>query len=136
MTFLTLPNALTVALLLVLTGALGLLRRRNLILMLLSVEIMLNGVNMALISFNYFLWGATELGHYLYMLSIGVAAVEAAVGLAMIIVLFRNYNDVTRDRISRLGDEMEDAESVTGGAGAAEATAASVPSAPFAEGRT
>src|SRR5690606_20750839 len=116
MTFLTLPNALTVALLLVLTGALGLLRRRNLILMLLSVEVMLNGVNMALISFNYFLWGATELGHYLYMLSIGVAAVEAAVGLAMIIVLFRNYNDVTRDRISRLGDEMEDAESVTGGA--------------------
>lgn len=108
MTFMTLPNALTVALLLVLVGALGLLRRRNLILMLLSVEIMLNGVNLTLIAFNYFLWGATELGHYMYMLSIGVAAVEAAVGLAMIIVLFRNHNDVTRDRISRLGDDAGD----------------------------
>ncbi len=114
MTFMTLPNALTVALLLVLIGALGLLRRRNLILMLLSVEIMLNGVNLTLISFNYFLWGATELGHYLYMLSIGVAAVEAAVGLAMIIVLFRNHNDVTRDRIARLGDEGGETEAAAG----------------------
>src|SRR5690606_12067921 len=107
MTFMTLPNALAVAMLLVLIGAFGVLRRRNLILMLLSVEIMLNGVNLTLISFNYFLWGATELGHYMYMLSIGVAAVEAAVGLAMIIVLFRNHNDVTRDRISRLGEEAD-----------------------------
>jgi NADH:ubiquinone oxidoreductase subunit K len=38
------------------------------------------------------------------MLSIGVAAVEAAVGLSMIIVLFKNYNDITRDRISNLGE--------------------------------
>jgi NADH-quinone oxidoreductase subunit K len=108
----TLANALTVSLLLVLIGAFGVLRRRNLILVLLSVEIMLNGVNLALISFNYFLWGAREFGHYLYMLSIGVAAVEAAVGLAMVIVLFRNHRDVTRDRISRLGESsaLNDAE--------------------------
>jgi NADH-quinone oxidoreductase subunit K len=101
---LTLSNALTVALLLVLIGAFGVLRRRSLILVLLSVEIMLNGANMALIAFNYFLWGTSETGHYLYMLSIGVAAVEAAVGLAMVIVLFRNTRDVTRDRIALLGE--------------------------------
>jgi NADH-quinone oxidoreductase subunit K len=108
-TFLTLPNALTVSLILVLIGAFGVLRRRNLILVLLSVEIMLNGVNLSLISFNYFLWGASEQGHYLYMLSIGVAAVEAAVGLAMVIVLFRNHRDVTRGRIARLGEHGADA---------------------------
>jgi NADH-quinone oxidoreductase subunit K len=106
---LSLPNALTVSLLLVLIGAFGVLRRRNIILILLSVEIMLNGVNLALISFNYFLWSATETGHYLYMLSIGVAAVEAAVGLAMVIVIFRNHRDVTRDRIARLGEVGETA---------------------------
>ncbi len=124
MTFLTLPNALAVAMLLVLIGALGVLRRRNLILMLLSVEIMLNGVNLTLISFNHFLWGATELGHYMYMLSIGVAAVEAAVGLAMIIVLFRNHNDVTRARISRLGEEVDSGDD---GHAAAAAAVSAVP---------
>jgi NADH-quinone oxidoreductase subunit K len=99
-----LPNCLALSLLLVLIGCLGMFRRRSLILVLLSVEIILNGVNIALIAFNYFRWGTGETGHYLYMLSIGVAAVEAAVGLAMILVLFRNYQDVTPDRISRLGE--------------------------------
>jgi NADH-quinone oxidoreductase subunit K len=110
---LNLQNALTVSLLLVLIGAFGVLRRRSLILVLLSVEIMLNGVNVSLIAFNYFLWGASEVGQYLYMLSIGVAAVEAAVGLAMVIVLFRNHRDITRDRVARLGETSE-----TGGADA------------------
>ena len=99
-----LANCLAVSLLLVLIGAYGVFRRRSLILILLSVEVMLNGVNLSFIAFNFFRWGASETGHYLYMLSIGVAAVEASVGLAMIIVLFRNYQDATRNRISRLGE--------------------------------
>ncbi len=101
----TLANALTVSLLLVLVGAFGLLHRRSLILVLLSVEIILNGVNLSLIAFNYFAWGAaSEMGHYLYMLSIGVAAVEAAVGLAMVIAVFRANRDVSRDRVATLGE--------------------------------
>jgi NAD(P)H-quinone oxidoreductase subunit 4L len=107
MTLFTLANCLTVAILLVLIGAFGVFRRRSLILVLLSVEIMLNGVNLAFIAFNYFRWGTLETGHYLYMLSIGVAAVEAAVGLSMVIVLFRNYRDITRDRVARLGEVDE-----------------------------
>lgn len=104
MHFFTLPNCLALSLLLVLIGSYGVFRRRNLIMVLLSVEVMLNGVNLSMISFNYFRWGMTEASHYLYMLSIGVAAVEAAVGLSMIIVLFKNYNDISRERISRLGE--------------------------------
>jgi NADH:ubiquinone oxidoreductase subunit K len=99
-----LPNCLVLALLLMLIGSLGVFRRRSLILILLSVEVMLNGANIALVSFNYFRWGTSEDGHYLYMLSIGVAAVEAAVGLSMVIVLFRNYRDITRESISKLGE--------------------------------
>ena len=107
MALFTLANSLTVAILLVLIGAFGVFRRRSLILVLLSIEIMLNGVNLAFIAFNYFRWNGSETGHYLYMLSIGVAAVEAAVGLSMVIVLFRNYRDITRDRVAHLGEVEE-----------------------------
>ena len=102
--YFSLANCLGLALLLVLIGSFGVFRRRSLILVLLSVEVMLNGVNIALVAFNYFRWGTSEEGHYLYMLSIGVAAVEAAVGLSMVIVLFRNYRDITRESISKLGE--------------------------------
>jgi NADH-quinone oxidoreductase subunit K len=105
-TLFNLPNTLTLALLLVLIGSYGVFRRQSLILVLLSVEVMLNGVNMTLIAFNYFRWGSQEASHYLFMLSIGVAAVEAAVGLAMVIVLFKNYGDITRDRITQLGEKF------------------------------
>jgi NADH:ubiquinone oxidoreductase subunit K len=100
----TLPNCLVLSLLLVLIGSYGVFRRRSLIMILLSVEVMLNGVNLSFVSFNYFRWGFSETSHYLYMLSIGVAAVEAAVGLSMIIVLFKNYNDITRERVAKLGE--------------------------------
>jgi NADH-quinone oxidoreductase subunit K len=100
----TLPNCLCLSLLLVLIGSYGVFRRRSLIMILLSVEVMLNGVNLSLVSFNFFRWGTTEASHYLYMLSIGVAAVEAAVGLSMIIVLFKSYNDISRNRVAQLGE--------------------------------
>jgi NADH-quinone oxidoreductase subunit K len=99
-----LPNCLTLAMVMVLIGCYGVFRRQSLIMVLLSVEVILNGVNLTLISFNYFRWGALETSHYLFMLSIGVAAVEAAVGLAMVIVLFKNYGDITRTRIAHLGE--------------------------------
>ena len=105
LSFFNLSNCLAPSLILVLIGSYGVFRRRSLIMILLSVEVMLNGVNLSMISFNYFRWGTLEASHYLYMLSIGVAAVEAAVGLSMIIVLFKNYNDISRDRISHLGEQ-------------------------------
>jgi len=100
----TLPNCLVLALLLVFIGCYGIFVRKSLIMILLSVEIMLNGVHLSLISFNYFVWGSSEQSHYLYMLSIGVAAVEAAIGLSMIVTLFRNNKDISRDRIAKLGE--------------------------------
>ena len=100
----TLPNCLALSLILVLIGSYGIFRRRSLIMILLSIEIVLNGVNLSLVAFNYFRWGTSEASHYLYMLSIGVAAVEAAVGLSMIIVLFKNHNDIGRDRVAALGE--------------------------------
>jgi len=101
-----LPNCLALSLALVLIGAYGVFRRRSLIMILLGVEVMLNGANLSLVAFNYFRWGMSETSHYLFMLSIGVAAVEAAVGLSMIVVLFKNYNDISRERVARLGEQI------------------------------
>lgn len=99
-----LANCLTLAIVLFLIGCYGVLTRRSLVMVLLSIEVLLNGVNFTLIAFNHFLWGTREFGHYLYMLSIGVAAAEAAIGLAMAIVFFRNYRDISRDRAARLNE--------------------------------
>ena len=100
-----LANCLVLGLLLVLIGSYGLFRRRSLILVLLSVEVMLNGINLNLVAFNYFRWGFSEMGHYLYMLSIGVAAVEAAVGLSMVVVLFKNRRDIEISHLRQLGEK-------------------------------
>jgi len=99
-----LANCLTLSVIVFLVGCYGLLTRRSLVMILLSIEVVLNGVNFSLISFNHFLWGTREFGHYLYMLSIGVAAAEAAIGLGMAIVFFRNYRDISRERASRLSE--------------------------------
>lgn len=105
MIYFTLQNTLLVALILVGVGLYGLLTRRNLVMILLCVEIMLNGINISLVAFNYFLWNGTESGHFLYMLSIGIAAVEAAVGLSLLILIFKNYGKITTHEIARLGEK-------------------------------
>ena len=99
-----LQNCLLLSLILVLIGSYGIITRRNLLLLFLCIEIILNGVHISLIAFNYFRWNGTETGHYIYMLSIAVAAVEAAVGLSMLIVLFRNAGGINAGLISKLGD--------------------------------
>lgn len=104
MVFFNLPNSLALACLLFLIGVYGLLRRRSLLMILLSVEVILNGANLSLLAFNYFRWAQDESSHYLYMLSIGIAAVEAAIGLSMVVVLFKNYRDTTRERLTALGE--------------------------------
>jgi NADH-quinone oxidoreductase subunit K len=100
----TLESCLLLSGALFLIGACGLLLRRNLLQIFLSLEILLNGVNLSLIAFNYFLWSGTPAGHYLYMLSIGVAAVEAAIGLSLLIALFRNSGASASDALESLGD--------------------------------
>jgi NADH-quinone oxidoreductase subunit K len=69
-------------------GAFGFLARRNIILMLISIEVMLNAVNLSLAGFS---WHLGDLrGQLLAMFVIAVAAAEAAVGLGLVIALNRN----------------------------------------------
>lgn len=69
-------------------GVFGFLTRRNIIIMFMSIELMLNGVNISLISFSHYLQDLR--GQILSFFVITVAAAEAAIGLAIIIALFRN----------------------------------------------
>src|SRR3990172_2848108 len=69
-------------------GVFGFLTRRNIIIMFMSIELMLNAVNISLVSFSHYLQDMR--GQILVFFIITVAAAEAAIGLAIIIPLFRN----------------------------------------------
>ncbi len=79
-------------------GVLGVLVRRNAIVIFLSIELMLNAANLALVAFSQTF--ADVNGQVLVFFVMSVAAAEAAVGLAIIIALFRNKETVNVDEIS------------------------------------
>ncbi|HTY11096.1 MAG TPA: NADH-quinone oxidoreductase subunit NuoK [Bacteroidota bacterium] len=81
-------------------GVLGVLIRRDAIIVFMSIELMLNSVNLSLIAFSSFLGDPT--GQMLVFFVMTVAAAEAAVGLAIIIALFRNKQTVNIDEINIL----------------------------------
>jgi NADH-quinone oxidoreductase subunit K len=96
------PIAHAVALsgILFLLGAIGVLTRRNLVAMLMSIELMLNAVNLALVAFSR-QWGDLA-GHVFVLMVIVVAAAEVTVGLGIVIALFRNRETVNVEDVSLL----------------------------------
>jgi NADH-quinone oxidoreductase subunit K len=75
-------------------GALGVLFKRSILVVLMCVELMLNGVNLVLVTFNRMHGGAD--GYAMVFFSILVAAAEAGVGLSLLVTLFRmkGYTDI------------------------------------------
>ncbi len=71
-------------------GSFGFLARRNAISMLMSIELMLNGVNLAIIAFGAFTPGLNVDASVIALIVIAAAAAEATVGLAIVIAIFRN----------------------------------------------
>jgi NADH:ubiquinone oxidoreductase subunit K len=81
-------------------GAFGVLSRRNLLMVLMSVELMLNGVNIALVAVAR---GHQDVGgHVFVMMVMGVAAAEVGVGLALLIALYRNRRIVDAGELTTL----------------------------------
>ena len=78
-------------------GAVGVLTRRNVIIIFMSIELMLNAVNLNLIAFSAHLQDLA--GQVFVVFVITVAAAEAAVGLGIVIALFRNRETVNMDEI-------------------------------------
>lgn len=81
-------------------GAFGVIARRNLLIVLMSIELMLNGVNIALLTFAR-MHGTAD-AHVFFLMVMGVAAAEVAVGLAILIAVFRNKKTVDTAEISTL----------------------------------
>ena len=78
------------------TGAVGFLIRRNLLVLLMSIEVMLNAVNLTLVAFNRQHAGNHN-GQVFTFFIIAIAAAEAAVGLAIVLAFFRLRNTVRSD---------------------------------------
>jgi len=81
-------------------GLFGFLSRRNIILMLVSVEIMLNSVNVSLAAFSHHLSDAR--GQVMALFVIAVAAGEAAIGLGLVLALSRNKQGVNVEDVTQL----------------------------------
>jgi NADH-quinone oxidoreductase subunit K len=87
---LTLNHYLALSAVLFSIGTAGVFLRRNLITILLSIEIMLNAVNLSIIAFGAFVQGLAIDGSVIALMVMAVAAAEATVGLAIVIAIFRN----------------------------------------------
>ncbi|QPC84767.1 NADH-quinone oxidoreductase subunit NuoK [Phototrophicus methaneseepsis] len=81
-------------------GALGVLLRKNAILVFMSVELMLNSANLALVAFAR-QWGSQE-GHIFVFFVMTVAAAEVAVGLALIVAIFRSKQSINIDDLHQM----------------------------------
>lgn len=98
-------------------GVYGVLARRNTILVLMSVELMLNAVNLNLVAFDVWLADRLHSGQVLTLFVIVIAAAEVGLGLAIVLALYRNRRTVDLDHLRALaepatvaGQEQEDPE--------------------------
>lgn len=83
-------------------GVAGLLARRNLLMVLVSIEIMLNGAGVAFIAAGA-LWNQAD-GQVMFLFILAVAAAEVAVGLALVLQLYRQHQTVDVDAVRKLKD--------------------------------
>ena len=95
-----LPIVLIFSALLFSAGVYGVLARRNAVLVLMSIELMLNAVNVNLVAFSQQLHQLT--GQVFALFVIAVAAAEVGIGLAIVILIYRNRDSINVDEINLL----------------------------------
>jgi NADH:ubiquinone oxidoreductase subunit K len=95
-------NFLIVATIMFFVGVYGFLTRRNLITILMSIELMLNSVNINFVVFNKYLYPDQLQGHFFALFVIAVAAAEAAVAIAIIINVYRRFANINVEDVSDL----------------------------------
>jgi NADH:ubiquinone oxidoreductase subunit K len=81
-------------------GVFGVIARRNAVMVLMAVELILNSVNLNLIAFS--LMNDTIDGHVFALFVIAVAAAEVGVGLAMVLMVYRNRRSIALDALSEM----------------------------------
>lgn len=83
-------------------GVVGVLVRRNLIAILMSIELIFNGSALNLVAFNKFLYHLSSTGQAIVIFIITVAAAEAVIGLALIFAIYRNFKNIHTDNLNLL----------------------------------
>lgn len=83
-------------------GLFGVVIRRNLITMLMGIELMLNAVNINFVAFNHYLFPNRLEGHFFALIVMAIAAAEAAVAIALIINIYRRFGTVSVDDVNEL----------------------------------
>ncbi|UCD64918.1 MAG: NADH-quinone oxidoreductase subunit NuoK [Candidatus Zixiibacteriota bacterium] len=81
-------------------GLFGVLTRRNVIGILMSLELMFNAVNINFVAFNKFVAAGELIGQMFAIFIVVVAAAEAVVGLAIVLLLYRNWQGIDTDHVS------------------------------------
>ena len=81
-------------------GIYGVLARKNAVLILMSIELMINSVNMNLVAFS--LRNDNVIGHVFALFAIAVAAAEVGVGLAIVLLIYRNRRSVDVSQVSEM----------------------------------
>jgi NADH-quinone oxidoreductase subunit K len=95
-----LRDALMLAGILFALGTAGLLARRNLIFVLMSIEVMLNAAGLAFVAAGA-RWGQAD-GQVVFLFILAVAAAEVSVGLALVLLIYRRYRSVDGDAVSAM----------------------------------
>lgn len=97
-----LQHYLILAALLFAMGLFAVITRRHAVAVLLGLELMLNSANLNLVAFNYYLRPEVLSGQVFALMVIALAACEAAVGLALILALYRNLRRTSPDEVEEL----------------------------------
>ena len=98
----SLVDYLTISAVLFAIGVYGLITKKNALRLIFAVEIIINAANLNFIAFNRFLW-PTALGQTVVLFSIALAAAEAAVILAIVVVAYRIHDDIDVSELKKLG---------------------------------
>ncbi|MFE0422984.1 NADH-quinone oxidoreductase subunit NuoK [Streptomyces sp. NPDC058953] len=114
-------------------GVYGVLARRNAILVLMSVELMLNAVNLNLVAFDVWLRDTLHSGQALTLFTIAIAAAEIGIGLAIVLMVYRNRGSSDIDRLRDTAERPGDDPDTSDPAGAAATPGATAPATQKAE---
>ena len=93
---------LIVSTLMFFTGVCGFIIRRNLITILMAIELILNSVNINFVIFNRYLYPDQLQGHFFAIFVVGIAAAEASVAIALIINIYRKLKNIDVENVNEL----------------------------------
>ncbi|MCX7991719.1 MAG: NADH-quinone oxidoreductase subunit NuoK [Proteobacteria bacterium] len=93
---------LLLSLILISLGLVGVFIRRNLVIMLICIELILNGVTLNLLAINKFVADGHTLGQVIAIFIIALAAAETTIALALIFLTFKHYKEIDAEKLNEL----------------------------------